>query len=130
MMPFEDHRNPWQSHYPTAALQNGSIEQKSLYKAMLAHAAFNLAHMVDGKEKMFGLATRYYTSAIEGLRHQVAEKQQDYGRFLAAVMTLMFVEVSIPQLGCSHDHGELIPPRSTVVAPRSGDTTSTVHGHS
>lgn len=60
-MPFDDARNPWKSYYPAVALQNVSTEQIALYKAILAQAAFNLAHLGGAEEKMFALATEYYT---------------------------------------------------------------------
>ncbi len=98
MMPFEDRRNPWKSHYPAVALQYVSNEQMALYKAILAQSAFNLAHLGGAKEKVFALAIRYYTSAIEDLRENIAEKQGDYGGFRAAGMTLMMVEVRSVQV--------------------------------
>ncbi|RDW58860.1 hypothetical protein BP6252_13336 [Coleophoma cylindrospora] len=96
MMPYEDDRNPWYLHYPKAALQESAQQHKALYKAMLAQAAVNLAHLGSSRENNLLIATSYYVSAIQDLRSCINDQQQDYGTFLAAILTLMFVEVGPP----------------------------------
>jgi hypothetical protein len=93
MMPYEDLRNPWKSSYPAVALYYMSQNHHSLYKALLAQAAYNLAYLDCGKERMLNLAANYYTSAISDLRQGLLDQQKDYGTFVASVMTLVMVEV-------------------------------------
>jgi len=93
MMPYEDKRNPWRSSYPAVALYYMSHHQKFLYSALLAQAAFNLAHLGQNRERMLELATKFYTSAMKDLRNGLMTNHKDYGSFIAAIMTLMFVEV-------------------------------------
>lgn len=93
MMPYEDSRNPWQSSYPAVALYHMSKHQRSLCMALLAQAAFNLAHLGCQHQRMLELAIKYYASAMEELRFSLMEQQKDYGTFIACIMTLMFVEV-------------------------------------
>lgn len=58
----------------------------------------------------------------------IQEKQEDFGSFLAAVMTLMMVEVR--QVNDTADKEMLIPGRSIVGIRKNGDITSTARGPS
>lgn len=93
MMPYVDNRNPWKSSYPAVASYHMSRNQKSLYQALIAQAAFNLVHLDCGRERMVKVATKNYTLAMQELRNNFLEQQQDYATFIASVLTLMFVEI-------------------------------------
>jgi len=93
MMPYEDQRNPWKSSYPAAALHYLSQNHNSLYKALLAQAAFNLAYLNCGKDRMLRLASSYYASAMRDLRVGILDQYKDYGTLIASIMTLVMVEV-------------------------------------
>lgn len=93
MMPYEDARNPWKSSYPAVALHSVSRVQIGLYRAMLAQAAVNLAHLGCNREMSLLLGAKYYSSAIAALRDSIDSRDGDYASLLAAIMTLMFVEV-------------------------------------
>ncbi|PCG94126.1 Protein of unknown function DUF3468 [Penicillium occitanis (nom. inval.)] len=93
MIPFFHPRNPWYSYYPAVARCYETSEQKALYNAMLSHAAYNLAGLASLPEKMFSLATEYYTNAIAHLKSSLRRENSDYGGTLAAIMTLCMAEV-------------------------------------
>jgi hypothetical protein len=58
MIPFIDNRNPWRSSYPAVALYHMPRNQKSLHQALRAQAAFNLAHLYCGRERLASLAAK------------------------------------------------------------------------
>jgi hypothetical protein len=93
MIPYDDKRNPWRSHYPAVAIHSVSAEEKVLYKALLAHAALNLAHLGCATERLLLLGARYYAEAMADLRSCLATRTGDYASSIAAILTLMFVEV-------------------------------------
>ncbi|KAH8881880.1 hypothetical protein GQ53DRAFT_798996 [Thozetella sp. PMI_491] len=93
MIPYFHPRNPWSSSYPAAARRYQTPEQKALYNAMLAHAAYNLSSLGSSPEMMAVAATKYYTIAIEQLKDSLLNEKRDYGTTLAAVMTLLMAEV-------------------------------------
>lgn len=93
MMPYEDLRNPWKSSYPAVALHYTSQSNQSLFKALLAQAAYNLAYLDCGRERMLNLAARYYASALGELRNGLLDQHKDYGALMASIMTLVMVEV-------------------------------------
>jgi hypothetical protein len=93
MMPYDDERNPWKSHYPAVAIHNASGEERVLYKALLAHAALNLAHLGCATQRLLFLGARYYTEAMAELRGCIAESMGDYASSVAAILALVFVEV-------------------------------------
>ena len=95
MIPFFHPRNPWYSYYPAVARCYETSDQKALYNAMLSHAAYNLAGLASLPEKMFSLATEYYTNAIAHLKSSLRQENSDYGGTLAAIMTLCMAEVSL-----------------------------------
>ena len=95
MIPFFHPRNPWYSYYPAVARCYETSDQKALYNAMLSHAAYNLAGLASLPEKMFSLATEYYTNAIAHLKSSLRRENSDYGGILAAIMTLCMAEVSL-----------------------------------
>jgi Fungal specific transcription factor domain len=130
MMPYVDNRNPWRSSYPAVALYYMSRNQKSLYQALLAQAAFNLAHLDCGRERMLNLAAKYYTSAMEELRNNIIEQQQDYGTFIASILTLMFVEVTLTCIQKPCNCQLLTPLRYTAEIPNRGERISMVLGSS
>lgn len=91
MMPFKDKRNPWLSLYPHIACQRSSRGEKSLYCAILAQAAGNLAQLGSRRENMSRLATRFYTDGIRHLRTGL--ESMDFSAVLASMGTLIMVEV-------------------------------------
>ena len=99
LMPFEHERNPWQTSIPQVVLKAGvpqlkSAEQRSLYNAVLALAATHLSQKdVANKEEMHGKARMHYGIATNELVKSIGTGDRDYGTFLAAVMTMMMVEV-------------------------------------
>ncbi|KAE8387683.1 fungal-specific transcription factor domain-containing protein [Aspergillus alliaceus] len=93
MMPFEHPCNPWKKYYPAVSLQYILPEQKSLYHALLSHAAFNLAHLGFDKTRMLRLATRNYNISIQHLNNSIQTLGSDYSGTLAAILTLMMAEV-------------------------------------
>ncbi|PVH79819.1 hypothetical protein DL98DRAFT_460610 [Cadophora sp. DSE1049] len=93
MMPYEDDRNPWTSAYPAVALYHMSQNNKSLFDALLAQAAYNLAHLGHGNQIMLDQALKAYTSSIGFLRSLLSDHRSDYGSLIASIMTLMFVEI-------------------------------------
>jgi hypothetical protein len=95
MMPYDDQRNPWKSSYPAEALYSNSQEQKALFYAMIAQSALNLAHLGCSRENLMLQAARYYALAIKELRTCMEGAPGEYASFIAAISTLMFVEVSI-----------------------------------
>lgn len=97
MIPFFHPRNPWYSYYPAVARCYETCEQKALYNAMLSHAAYNLAGLATSSpaDKMFSLATEYYTNAIGHLKSSLRREDSDYGGTLAAILTLCMAEVSL-----------------------------------
>lgn len=98
-MPFEHESNPWQTSIPQAVLKPGtpqleSAEQTSLYNAVLALAATHLIQKdVANKEEMQNKASMHYGIATNELVKSIGTGGRDYGTFLAAVMTMMMVEV-------------------------------------
>lgn len=125
MMPYEDQRNPWKSTYPAVALYYVSQNHKSLYKALLAQAAYNLAYLDCGRDRMLSLAATYYSSAMRDLRHGLLDQDKDYGNFVASIMTLVMVEV------CSANFKTFLSlkaGRFTAVIRIPGVYTSRAHG--
>lgn len=106
MVPNEHPRNPWKMHYPAAAMNQISPHQKALHSAILAHAAFNIAHLQDGDFYMFEVASKHYGMAMRHLLPQFTHSDDvDFTVMIAVVMSLMFAEVC----HC-HDHvGPCIP---------------------
>jgi hypothetical protein len=94
MMPYDDCRNPWMSSYPAEALSSSSKMQKVLFHAMLAQSALNLAHLGCSRENLLLQAGNYYAIALNELRGCMEDTPTDYAGFIAAISTLMFVEVS------------------------------------
>ncbi|RDW57679.1 hypothetical protein BP5796_12480 [Coleophoma crateriformis] len=80
MMPYDDQRNPWKSSYPAEALHSKSQEQRALLHAMIA-------------QNLLMQAAKYYTLAIEELRSCMEGSPAEYASFIAAISTLMFVEI-------------------------------------
>lgn len=95
MMPYEDQRNPWKLSYPAAALFYLSSNNKSLYKALLAQSAYNLACLDCGRDRMLNLAAGYYASSMRDLRVGMLDQYKDYGTLIATVMALVNVEVRL-----------------------------------
>lgn len=92
MMPYEHHRNPWQSFYPLMARSGFLMGQNSLLYAILAQAAGNLAHLGWKEKDMAILTIKYYTLAIESMRKELQQSQKDYSLILATVHTLIMAE--------------------------------------
>lgn len=93
MMPYEHSRNPWKSQYPVAALELASSGQKSLYSAMLAHAAFNVAHLRGIDKEMVRLGSKHYGEAIQEMLQTIAREDLDFPATMVSMMALMFAEV-------------------------------------
>lgn len=95
MMPFEHPRNPWKSSYPATALHHMSMNQKSLFNALLAHSAFNMAYLGSESDRMVTVATNHYNIAIRELINSFQTGEHLYGDTLAVISTLMMAEVII-----------------------------------
>ncbi|KAI0141921.1 fungal-specific transcription factor domain-containing protein [Xylariaceae sp. FL1272] len=93
MMPYDHPRNPWQLHYPATALSRTASDQQALYSAMLAQAAFNLAHLRGDDSEMMATGSRHHRVGIEKLLHNVNGHGNDYGALSASIMTIMFSEI-------------------------------------
>lgn len=94
MLPYRHPRNPWQMHYPAAATNPDSLHQKPLHNAILAHAAYNVAHLRNGEIGMLDTASKYYGKALQDVASQVAGSSPvDFNILIAVVMSLMFAEV-------------------------------------
>ncbi|KPM38575.1 hypothetical protein AK830_g7980 [Neonectria ditissima] len=106
MMPYEHPRNPWKSQYPATALDLVSAGQKSLYSAMLAHAAFNVAHLRGVDVEMLALGSKHYGHAIQELLKTIAREDVDFPGSMASMMTLMFAELYSGPFGSWRHHFE------------------------
>ncbi|KAL9062936.1 MAG: hypothetical protein Q9157_008527 [Trypethelium eluteriae] len=113
LMPFEHERNPWQKTIPQVVFRPSttnvqSAEHKSLYNAVLALAATHLIQKgVPNKEEMQAKASTHYGIATNELVKSIQTGNRDYGTFLAAVVTMMMIEVFRGQSGSwrTHLHG-------------------------
>jgi hypothetical protein len=95
MIPIDDGRNPWKSTYPSIAVQDvSSSSSRSLYHAILAQSAFNLANLKGrhrgANERSHGM--RYCGLALRELRESLATPTEDYSSVLAALLTVTIVE--------------------------------------
>ncbi|KIX04696.1 uncharacterized protein Z518_05566 [Rhinocladiella mackenziei CBS 650.93] len=93
MMPFEHPRNPWKSSYPARALHHTLPTQRSLFNALLAHAAFNLAHLTSSNNENMARASKYYGLSIKQLLDSLNRNTEPDTDTLAVVMTLMMAEL-------------------------------------
>ncbi|KAJ5374855.1 fungal-specific transcription factor domain-containing protein [Penicillium concentricum] len=94
MMPFEHPWNPWKLYYPSVSLKYSVPGERALYHAVLAQAAFNLAHLGGGTADMMRLAARHYNASIQHINNGIqTSADKDPGPILAAIMTLMMAEV-------------------------------------
>ncbi|KAJ5674350.1 fungal-specific transcription factor domain-containing protein [Penicillium maclennaniae] len=94
MMPFEHPWNPWKLYYPSVSLEYSVPGERALYHAILAHAAFNLAHLGGDTAKMMRLAAKHYNASIQHVNDGIqTSADTDSGGILAAIMTLMMAEV-------------------------------------
>lgn len=128
MMPYKDKWNPWMNFYPRLARQGSCRGQKSLYNAMLAQAAGNLAQLGSQRDKMSALAMKFYTDGVKDLRKGLESKDMDFSTVVASIMTLIMAEVktAIP----NHVLRQLTYSRSTLVFPAHGECISTELGTS
>ena len=92
MMPFHDTRNPWQSSYPLLARCGDSAGHKSLYHAILAQAAGNLAHLGVDIETNKASNMEHYAKSIEELRASLSSEDKDFSIALASMLTLIMSE--------------------------------------
>ena len=92
MMPFRDTRNPWQSSYPLLARCGDSAGHKSLYHAILAQAAGNLAHLGVDIETNKASNMEHYAKSIEELRASLSSEDKDFSIALASMLTLIMSE--------------------------------------
>lgn len=96
MMPYEHSRNPWKLHYPLTALSCISSNQSTLYHALLAQSAFNIAQLRGNDISMVEAGLRHYDLAIRQLSRSLdngKEENTNLRALFAAIMTLLFVEV-------------------------------------
>ena len=129
MMPYEHPRNPWKSHYPAVALEMASLKQNFLYSAMLAHAAFNIAHLRGNDDGFLRVGMKQYGDAIQALIHSIGQESLDFPATMASIMTLMFAEVRKRGLLASEKTDYLTDyPSSTTAPPTLGGTISKAHG--
>ena len=61
---------------------------------MIALSALNLAYLGCSRANLMLQAARYYALAIKELRTGMERSPGEYASFIAAISTLMFVEVS------------------------------------
>ncbi|KAH8734522.1 fungal-specific transcription factor domain-containing protein [Ilyonectria robusta] len=106
MMPYEHSRNPWKSQYPVAALELASSGQKSLYSAMLAHAAFNVAHLRGIDKEMVRLGSKHYGEAIQEMLQTISGEELDFPATMVSMMALMFAEIYSGPSGSWRHHFE------------------------
>ena len=92
MMPFHDTRNPWQTSYPLLACCGDSAGHKSLYHAILAQAAGNLAYLGIDIETNKASNMEHYAKSIEDLRASLSSEQKDFSIALASMLTLAMSE--------------------------------------
>ena len=90
MMPFKDPRNPWQSSYPLLSQCGNSAGHHSLYHAILAQSAGNLAHLGVDRETYRALNLKHQARSIEELRKSIADEENDFSIALASMLTLVF----------------------------------------
>ena len=111
-MPFEHEHNPWRTSIPKAAFKSDtpeleSSEQKSLYNAVLALAATHLIQIgATSQQDLQDKANTHYGIATNELAKSIASTSRHFGTFLAAVMTMMMIEVESTwhlQYDCSFD---------------------------
>ena len=91
-MPFKDPRNPWQSSYPLLPRCGDSAGHRSLFHAILAQAAGNLAHLGVDKETYKALNMEHYARSIEELRKSISDEGKDFSIALASMLTLVVAE--------------------------------------
>ncbi|KAI8624354.1 fungal-specific transcription factor domain-containing protein [Xylariaceae sp. FL1651] len=105
MMPYEHPRNPWRLHYPAVALSRATADQQALYNAILAQAAFNLAHLSSNIDAhMVATGSRYYRLGIEKLLEIRGDHTNDFGATIASIMTILFSEIYSGQLSAWRRH--------------------------
>ena len=92
MMPFNDPRNPWQSSYPLLTRCGDSPGHRSLYHAILAQAASNLAHLGVDVETNRALTMEHHAKSIEDLRKNLQDSHKDFSIALASMLTLVVAE--------------------------------------
>lgn len=95
MMPVEHARNPWKSDYPALALGRTWGSNKTLYHAIISHAAFHLAHMpLRDSNKYALIGSKNYAIAVHELRLNIENDFTDFAATVASILSLMFAEVS------------------------------------
>ncbi|KIW19209.1 hypothetical protein PV08_03503 [Exophiala spinifera] len=96
MLPFQHSRNPWKSYYPAVALGSSCGDQRSLYHAMISHAAFHLAQLgVTQHEEFSAIGTNRYTTAISELRSTLEVEPGEFATIIGSIFSLMFAEVRL-----------------------------------
>ncbi|RDW58211.1 hypothetical protein BP6252_13622 [Coleophoma cylindrospora] len=93
MMPFKDIRNPWQSFYPLTASCGDTDAHMSLFHAILAQSAGNLACLGSERMEMLNLSLYHYSQALRRLRKSLQQDKKDVGIILAIILTLIMAEV-------------------------------------
>ncbi|KAI0397184.1 fungal-specific transcription factor domain-containing protein [Xylariaceae sp. FL0594] len=108
MMPYDHPRNPWKLYYPAVALSRASSDRNTLYHAVLAQAAFNLASLKgDDGRAMMALGFEHYGLALKQLIGEVHSSERDFDLAISSIMTMMFAEVyaGLPQKWWCHFEG-------------------------
>lgn len=93
-MPYEHPRNVWKTEYPAIALSMNTSNQKALYSAIMAQAAFNIAYLRGNEPRLLSYGSKYYERALSQLQIQIGCQGNDFPGMLAPIMTLLFAEVS------------------------------------
>lgn len=96
MVPYKHSRNVWKTEYPAVALSQNTSNQRALYNAIMAQAAFNMAHLRGNEPKLLRSASKYYERALHQLQLQIGIQNGDFLWMLSPIMTLLFAEVSTP----------------------------------
>jgi hypothetical protein len=95
MVPVDDICNPWKSTYPSIAIEYMSYSSsRSLYHAMLAQSAYNLANL-KGDVQGIGekaSAMHHYGAALRELRKSLATPAENYSGVLGALLTIVLAE--------------------------------------
>lgn len=103
MIPVDSDANPWKSVYPSTALKSSSPASRSLYHAMLAQSAFNLANLYEQRQDIVQKATaralEHYGASLRQLAKCLdSSTAEEYDACMATLYTLVVTEVRVPEL--------------------------------
>jgi len=103
MIPSHAAFNPWRTLFAGGAFSGNSsspgratLEEQALQAAINAHAATHLSQKGSpDRDTLEVKAAKFYMTATRKLQQSIESAQRDHGTFLAAILTLMMVEVSL-----------------------------------